>query len=486
MKSLVVVLSIILGVTSARAEAPATAQSGKQIATKNGISEGKLYFSFFSQAFHVEKFWGRGTPLVGIKRTAEVAHANGIPVTWLVDSKSAEEAKDLFTQYHEKYGDEVALCLPGYDAVTKPHGEKNWFHSQTYLQMKELLQTESAAIKRSLPWAKLEIVGGSHRTEIMVRAAEDLGFKAIWGHCWEQTYTDNISDRGTPWGFYYASRDCFKAPAKNPGGLVAVEWTARDLNKSFRTGKPETYSTDPNDVIRGGLCSHRKIDYWKQMFDEYKANAKWNAIVPLMIQQESHEMENTAGLRVCSPQDIDNAADMLDELFKYIKTTDAVIVPASKAVAAYRKVNRSTPPTFALFHDVTATPEEKKDKNLFIYYDVNGQLFFDKGKTDPVLIRDYINAHDSDAHDFAGVKDMPVARITETREASGVTFDCAVTATTPLPYGFVFWGDYAGRTIHVDAPAVTKVLDGELAYVGVVLKPGENRFKITIPAPPRN
>jgi hypothetical protein len=32
------------------------------------------------------------------------------------------------------------------------------------------------------------------------------------------------------------------------------------------------------------------------------------------------------------------------------------------------------------------------------------------------------------------------------------------------------------------APAVTKVLDGELAYVGLVLKPGENHFKITTSA----
>ena len=61
---------------------------------------------------------------------------------------------------------------------------------------------------------------------------------------------------------------------------------------------------------------------------------------------------------------------MLDELFKYVKSTGAVIVPAAKAVAAYREAHPSTPPTYALVHDVTPTPAEKKDKDLFIYFDV--------------------------------------------------------------------------------------------------------------------
>jgi hypothetical protein len=208
--------------------------------------------------------------------------------------------------------------------------------------------------------------------------------------------------------------------------------------------------------------------------------------VPLIVEQESHEMQNTESLRVYPQEVIDNSADMMDEFFKYVKSTGAVIVPASKAVAAYREAHPSTPPTYALAHGVTPGPADKKDKDLFIYFDVNGQLFFDKGKTDPVLIRDYINAHDVNAHDFAGVKNMPVAKITQSSDASGVTFDCTVTAIGPLPYGFAFWGDYTGQTITVDAPAVTKVLDGELAYVGVVLKAGENHFKVTIKAPRKN
>ena len=71
---------------------------------------------------------------------------------------------------------------------------------------------------------------------------------------------------------------------------------------------------------------------------------------------------------------------------------------------------------------------------------------------------------------------VPAAKIAQTSDASGVTFDSVVTAAGPLPYGFAFWGDYTGQTISVSSPAGTKVLDGELAYVGVVLKPGENHF----------
>ena len=164
-----------------------------------------------------------------------------------------------------------------------------------------------------------------------------------------------------------------RASARSEGGIDSH-------GDVFIERNPIAYSTDPNEVIQAKLCDHRQIDYWKRLVDEYQAHARWNAVVPLMVHQESHEMANSETLHLNSQQIIDNSADIMDELFKYVKRTGAVIVPAARAVAAYRDINPSTPPTYALVHDVTPTPAEKKEKDLFIYFDVNGQLFFDKGK----------------------------------------------------------------------------------------------------------
>ena len=161
----------------------------REIVINNEEPKGKLYFSFISQAYYMDKPWGHGMPLAGIR-----THGRGGPRQWRAGDmagnlESAEEAKELFTQYHEKYGDDVALMPSGVRFRYATRGRRQGLVPIAEVFRDEsVVQTESAAIKRSLPWAKLEIVGGSHRTNIMVRAAEDLGFKAIWGHCWEQTY----------------------------------------------------------------------------------------------------------------------------------------------------------------------------------------------------------------------------------------------------------------------------------------------------------
>ncbi|MFD2880268.1 hypothetical protein ACFTAO_36990 [Paenibacillus rhizoplanae] len=61
--------------------------------------------------------------------------------------------------------------------------------------------------------------------------------------------------------------------------MVACEWTARDLHATYHTGSPVIYSTDPNDVLRAGLCTGENIDYWKHLFDEYLFNTDHNGQV---------------------------------------------------------------------------------------------------------------------------------------------------------------------------------------------------------------
>jgi len=443
-------------------------------ATRAADEKGTLYFTFVSSAYYMEKKWGHGMPFDGIKKVADIAHSNGVPVTWLVNPKSAEEGKEIFKEYHDKYGDAVGYMLTGGEDVEKQWGDESYLYKRlSTKKLTELVSGEVASIKKSLPWADLRIAGGGFRSNRLVKIFEGLGFTGLWGHCWEQTLTDNISDRGAPWGFYYVSPEAYKAPSRGERGLVAIEWTARDLNLAFRTGKPETYSTDPNDVGRAGICTHRDIKYWKDMTDQYARNTKYNKIVPYAVHQESHEMENTPKVRAYDAESIASTADMLDELFKYVKKIGAKIVNANDAIAAYREINPATPPTYALFDDTLL----RKYPEVFVYFDVNGQLFFDRGKTNPVFIRNYIGANNPDVVDFAGVPNPPAA---ECKESKPGVFLCSVESEKEMAYGLAFWGDYKTVSVTGSQKATTKILDGELAFVAWPLNRGLNKIEVLL------
>lgn len=436
--------------------------------------KGELYFTFVSSAYYMDKKWGHGMPIDGIKRVAEVAHRNGVPVTWLVSPKSAELGKDLFKEYHDKYGDAFGYMIQTTESEEKAWGGSYYLRNMPAKKLYARLKSESDAVRSALPWADILIAGGGLRTNLIVRILDKLGFHGLWGHCWEQTLTDDISDRGAPWGFYYASPDTYKAPNRGERGLVAVEWTARDLNLAFRTGKPETYSTDPNDVGRAGICAYRNIDYWKRMVDQYARNTKYNRMVPLAVHQEAHEMENSERIRAYNPEDIESAARMLDELFKYVKKIGAKIVNANDAIEKYRELYPETPPTYAIFDDVLL----KKYPEVFIYFDVNGQLFFDEGGAGPVMIRNYVGKLDPEVVDFAGVKDPPQPVCDE--ELPGA-YHCLIDSDRDLAYGLAFWGDYKELSITGAEGRVTKkILDGKLAFAGWVLKPGLNAVRVEL------
>ena len=459
---------------------------------------GKLYFSFISSAYYMEKRWGQGMPIEGVKRTAEVAHANGIPVTWLVNAKSAEAGAALFTEYHEKYGDEVGLMLSANQEEAEIWGGESAY-MRMFLDKKKLYKwakQELEDIQKALPWAYIVIAGTGYRSNDIIKVFEKLGMKAVWGHCWEQTYTDGISDRGAPWGFYYVNPDAYKIPNTAPGGLVAIEWTARDLNLSFRTGRPEVFSTDPNDVQRARIVEYRDIDYWKGFFDEYARNTAYNAVVPLMVHQEAHEMECTGAVCANNEETIQSTAEMLDELFKYARASGAEIVPASQAVQAYAHANAETPPTYALFRNLTPTfmdlPQTGYNSGYtneqlaafpeaFVYIDKNGQLFFDRGRTEPVRIDNYIGIDENSMENPELITtNVPAPTILKGKQSGRFTVSVTITSTADTAYGLAFWDEFTGCRIASGGAPGTRILENGPAFIPLVLKPGLNEFLVSI------
>ena len=182
----------------------------------------------------------------------------------------------------------------------------------------------------------------------MFRMSKMAGASAIWGSCWEQVGIDGITDRGTSWGFFYASEDNYKLPALNGDGIVSVEWISRDLLKSLHAQAPTIYSSDVNDVGRTGICNGEDISYWKTFFDNYIRNIAHNKFVFFQQQQEAHEMEFGDVCKAYSPEEIEEAEKMLDAFFSYVKSYGDLVeyktIP--EAVQVYKSSFTETQPSW--------------------------------------------------------------------------------------------------------------------------------------------
>lgn len=409
----------------------------------------------------------------GMKLLADTLHPHGVKITWIVSPTSARLAAPLLTQWHEKYGDDVAMETP---PLTGALGDK-----------KAKVASARHGIAEALPWADVKIAAAGHQDPEIAVVLEDLGFLGLWGFCWEQIEIDDITDRGCPWGFYYMDREQRLRPGQGRG-VIGMEWTARDLLKSFHSGNPSLYSTDPNDVARGGLCSWEKIDYLKSIADNYIRNTRYNQHVFLLQHQEAHEMERAPGWECYTEEDIREAAIMLDCFVDYIRP-HAQMLTLTEAATLYREKYPHTPSSYMLWEDAPC-PDPNPDyvwsiakgpwPKTFLFYDRYAQMMFIEGKVEPICIRNYARSWNN--REYFAEPEIPRARlISDTRYHWSRQLEIVVNSPRPMPYGLALWKDYALYQI-AEAPGLLegKILSGELLFLRYNLREGENVFHIRL------
>lgn len=413
----------------------------------------------------------------GMEALAKVAHQRGYPVTWLLKPAAATEMADTLKQWQKGFGDEVAWFaeypVPGAEAELK-------------------------ALKKAVTGQPIRSAGQTRFGADWVRLAANEGISGVWGRCFEQTYADNIVDRGSPFGFYYLRPDCYKVPATNDGGLVSVPWMSSDINLVFRTGWASGFTFDPDDPLAIGVIRAGDIRYWEALVDQTIAQAAYNAFVPLVIQQEYSAVGDS--LRRKDGEDL----AVLGDLFDLLKKRGIPVVTMSEAVRRYQQANpKRTPPTYALYDNLGSVglaaapqahprtgrlhtlqvvtepltkanagkpfngffatdfsegirryvhPEGKtygQHGKLFAYYDVHGLLMFDEGVSKPVRITSYLalpaNAHTpmvlpEMSHWYRTQDAIPEPTIDRAETATGLTITIKA-AWTP-----------AGRFTHARLP----------------------------------
>ena len=448
-------------------------------------TDSRLAICFAS--YLVETGWdgATGLPSAGAARIASLAHKYGIPVTWLVNNKSAVAMKDLLTKWHEEYGDDVA----SFDF-------EDW-----------------GPITEALPWASTNFAAvGEGRTR-PVQELEDAGMIGAWGWTWGQEGVDHNTDKGCPWAPFYASHnnnnESYKIPANYPGKVLGVEWTQRDLNKAtdIHSGDPCVFSMDPDDV-RERVVYGRNIDYWRQFLDEYLRNTEWNDFIPFIVHQESHEMnwafswkgpwgmdEEQAFIRARKGYNLD--AEALDEFFKYAKSKNVSFMTLPQMAAAYqRKYPSVTPPHYMVFRDIpTQTPLRYASPGApvhpgpyplsFFFFDNECQMVFEDTLRLPRVIFNYTHQYAS-GHLGAYPREAFIPGIVSfTKNFSDGEETWKITVSNPnsyvVPMGITEWGDYSNYELAKASDTVKEVkrIGNTLEFIRFNAAPGNTELNIS-------
>ncbi|MCL6456833.1 MAG: hypothetical protein K6T85_02390 [Gorillibacterium sp.] len=426
----------------------------------------RLIYTFVSYASHYDTDWGKGTAIEGVERTARLAHQYNIPVTWIVNRGSIPILKEQIRQWHEAYGDDVILQCPFFmeeagmsKAVLKDKLEKDW-----------------QLVEEAFPWATTKIAGRGKIYNEVIEVLEELDFQGMWGYCWEQVWWDGITHKGIPWGSWYVDSNRYKIPHAGKGKVVACEWTARDLHLSYHTGSPVLYSTDPNDVLRAGLCTKDSIEYWKLLFDEYLDNTDHNRQVFFLQQQEAHEMEFSEHFAVFPASHVEACEGMLDKFFAYITQFAITITTLPKAIALYHEQNAETAPSYMLTKDKPIRPEINDYTmtlggvalgpwpKTFLYYDNECQMTFIEGECKPRLLRNYVGQWNMQEEFTEEVPPLFITKYQKSTDA--IVLEYEIGNWKPIPFGVVYWDDLtdyevASCTIGADV----KLIKDQLAFL---------------------
>ncbi|MDG0809959.1 hypothetical protein [Cohnella rhizosphaerae] len=431
----------------------------------------RLVYTFVSYA---ASFGDRGVAVEGVRRIAELAHRHGIPVTWIVDGTSIGLLKSSICEWHERYGDSAILACPAY---------------KDEAELRSRLADETALLKQAFPWLPGRVLATGFIENRLIAAMEELDFIGLWGYCWQQSWWDGISHRGVPWGFWYADKDGYKLPSGRR--IVAAEWTARDLNLALHTDDAVYYSTDPNDVLRAGLCTGDDIDYWKKLFGDYLRNTESNDCVFFVQQQEAHEMEASQRFAFCTEADIEASERMLDLFFSHISAYPIARMSLPEAICMYRDRHSFTAPSYMLADDSDIRPALNAYTMLrggipqgpwprtFLYYDAECQLAFIKGKSSPHLLRNYIGKTDMNEEFKEPVPEVFVRRFV--RDARTIEIEYTIESDRVMPFGLAYWDDLAGYEIaSCEEVSEAVVVQEQLAFMRFGLKGEPKTIKLVL------
>jgi hypothetical protein len=491
--------------------------------------DGQLLYTFLCLAATRHTPRGKTAPVEGMKLIAALVHRHGIPVTWIVDSQSVQESRNVLLQGHQECGDDVILLID-ISSVLKENGAALASKAEEIVVLRqrlpEFILSEQRKIREMLPWAEVNVVAADVKTEVLIEILEQLDCIGLWGYCWREiehaasllkkddgagSASYQVDDRGCPWSFFYASRDHYNAPAQSAGGLVAVESTSLDLNAVFYSGNSRVFSPEPSALRISGLSAGKPgsqpvhaepaggslgdagegIAYGEAILNEYLKNCSWNRFVIFVQQQPAYEMEY-ASYDEYSRGTIGKIADILDGFLReVVSNQDIQPMTLPQAVNLYKREFEYTESCYMAFDSIVPlhldidfyippVPEQKPPYPFtFFYYDRECQLIFREGQMMPIEIRNYIHPP-FDSKQYIE-KEMPaISDFRPGRDRDKLILDFEIESIKQMPFGLAIWDDHSMFSLVSTNARLVKWIGTYLLFIRMDLEEGLNRIEVSL------
>ena len=465
--------------------------------------DGQLLYTFLSLAATQNTPNGKAVPVEGMKLIAALAHRHGIPVTWIVDSQSVQESKNILLQGHQECGDDVIL-LTDISGVLEENGAALASKAEEIVVLRqklpELIISEREKAKEILPWAEVNVIAADVKTEVLVEVMEELGCIGLWGYRWRGGYADTgkggqreeeIRESGCPWSFFYASRHHHDAPSQHAGGLVAVESISLDLNAVFHSGNSRVFSAEPSALKKSRLYEDADAAYPRTLLNEYLENCLWNRFVIFLQQQPACEMEY-AGYDEYNKGTISKIADILDGFFHEAETNPGIqALTLPQAIHLYKREFEYTescymafdsivPPHIDIDFYVPPVPKQKPPYPFtFFYYDCECQLIFREGQMTPIEMKNYVHPPFESKHYIE--KEMPsISDFRPARDRDKLIMEFEIESIKQMPFGLVVWDDHSMFSLVSTNARLVKWIGTYLLFIRMDLEEGLNRIEVSL------
>jgi hypothetical protein len=226
------------------------------------------------------------------KLQQDLAHQNGLKTTIQITYAAlfSDECVQLVKDYHEKYGDEIALSLLGLpcEQFRKKYQTKDfciWMFSE---KDKRAIVDDVFSLFHQKFGFYPESTGSYYLDAYTINYIKKRYPSVICAvaTCFEEGpkayHTTNNSWYtfldGGPWAPWIPSKKNTHCPASSKSddsGIVAIPHLSRDVMACF-DGNGSNFGTHPQNVLRGMIYENGELPYLYNLIDEYRHLEKYN------------------------------------------------------------------------------------------------------------------------------------------------------------------------------------------------------------------
>lgn len=454
----------------------------------------------------------------------------GVPVSWLVCSRSLEIYAAEFLTFKNTYGDEFGIyepCLYGKEiaedtvqtwmdelGLERPSvpgwpGIRLWSQVDEKTQIKIISFLKSKFDATLLQDTKLMYAAcGDAKT---VRAMKHCGIELLWGYNWN-LYGDFVdaTGKGCPINPFYVNSKNIKAPAEaGDCSLLGVPWGSGDLLNNYCIARTAKVAMN-NVCLNAHELANRSGDVPEYEFVEkaiaqLSEQAKWNPFAYIPLQIEAHWIDEGSVFYKQHPNFNSHTTEVFFHEVEAAVRNGAKVVTHYDFLQWYREHFKTTPKMINYFEDLVEDVAFRgKDQNfapMAVYSDDQRQtIFLRSAGFNQVRTYDYSDVPEVDdpgmEYPFESEPNVELKVKAWTTPAAGVTLtqekayysieEFDLTSYEDLPdYACAYWEanvpEYISPTELTCSLNISRVeLIGEknLALIFADLAKGDNKLQI--------